>query len=234
MKQPEDATAAEESTSDERYSEEPSPLDEPTAEPIADATSAATTPPLPIRGPNITVEELATALEAGKTAQTGLMAGDLSDAAVRRTKGMSYAKLCDLAEALTFVDRSTPSVESEQAIDDAKRLFGETLSDAHTREEVDRIATIWIDSPHREHGGVFLAGALSGGEITGSVYEYQLTSDGGAKLTLLAAEPLDPAVEGSQRPVGIVGSIVAHAADVAGYDGTAERAIWVTQAIPLE
>jgi hypothetical protein len=234
VKQPEDSTAAEEPAGDERYRTEPSPLDEPAAEPIAEAVSAATLPPLPIRGPHITVDELATALDAGKAAQAGLLTGDLSDATVRRTKGMSYAKLCDLAEALTFVDRSALSVESEQAIEDAKRLFGETLSDAHTREEVDRIATIWIESPHRQHGGVFLAGSLSGGDIAGDVYEYQLTTGDGKKLELLSAEPLDPLVKDSQRPVGIVGSIVAHAADVTGYDGTAERAIWVTQAIPLE
>ena len=58
--------------------------------------------PLPLRGPTFTVEQLATALEAGEQAKSGLVTGDLSDAAVRRTKGMSYAKLCDLAEALTF------------------------------------------------------------------------------------------------------------------------------------
>ena len=80
-----------------------------------------------------------------------------------------------------------------------------------------------------------LAGALSGGEIVGEIYEYQLATEDGNRLTLLAAEPLDPAVVGSQLPVGIVGSIVANpTGDVAGYQGTANRAIWVTRAIPLD
>ena len=83
---------------DDRYGSEPSPLDEPAAEPIADVTSTTAVAPLPLRGPTFTVEQLATALEAGKAAQAGLVTGDLSDASVRRTKGMSYAKLCDLAE----------------------------------------------------------------------------------------------------------------------------------------
>jgi len=226
--------ASDEPASDNRSGDEPSPLVEPAAEPIAEV-SAATPPPLPLRGPIYTVDQLATAFDDAAAAQPGLISGDLSDAAVRRTKGMSYAKLCDLAEALTFVERISASVESEQASAGAQRLFRETLSDPHTRSEVDRIAAIWIDSPHRRHGGVFLAGTLRGGEIAGDVYEYELTTDDGGKIALLAAEPLGPIVESSQRPVGIVGSIVAHpAADVAGYHGTADRAIWVTRAIPLD
>ena len=175
------------------------------------------------------------ALKAGKAAQAGLVTGDLSEASVRRTKGMCFAKLCDLAEALTFVDRSLASVESEQAVEGADRLFRETLADAHTRNEVARIAEIWIDSPHRGHGGIFLAGTLSGGQIAGDVYEYELTTEGSGKLTLLIEEPIDPMVESSGHPVGIVGSIVENPADgVAGYRGTAERAIWVARAIPLD
>lgn len=227
-----DPLAATDSDANNHFDEEPSPLDEPAAAPIAEASAAA---PLPLQGPSFTVEQLAEALAAAGDAQPGLVTGDLSDAAVRRTKGMSYAKLCDLAEALTFVNRNAPSIESEQATTDSERLFRETLSDPHTRSEVDRIATLWIDSPHRRHGGVFLAGTLNGGAISGDVYEYELNTDDGVKLALLSAEPLDRSVESSHRQVGVVGSIVAHpTADVTGYQGTANRAIWVTRAFPLD
>ena len=238
---PAEPAALDEPATDERYGTEPSPLEEPVAEPIADETpSKSSTPgttvaPLPLRGPTFTVEQLATSLEAGKAAQAGLVTGDLNDATIRRTKGMNYAKLCDLAEALTFVDRSSSSVESEQAIEGADRLFRETLADEHTRSEVARIAQIWIDSPHRGHGGIFLAGKLSGGQIAGDVYEYELAPEDGGKLTLLMHEPLDPSIEGSGNPVAIVGSIVDNPADqIAGYHGTAQRAIWVSRAIPLD
>lgn len=234
-KTPAEPSALDEPATDDRYGIEPSPLDEPAAEPIVDATPDKTVAPLPLRGPTFTVDQLATALEAGKAAKAGLVAGDLSNETVRRTKGMSYAKLCDLAEALTFVDRSSSSVKSEQAIEDADRLFRELLADAHTRSEVARIAQIWIPSPHRGHGGIFLAGTVSGGQIAGDVYEYELADGDGSKLTLLMREPLDPLVEGSDRPVGIVGSIVDNPAEqVTGYNGTAERAIWVARAIPLD
>jgi len=237
--EPTDETAVEpsaEPSDDERYAAEPSPLeDEPAAEPIAEEKPQAAVTPQLLHGPLFTVEQLSTALEAGKGAQERLMAGDLSDESVRRTKGMSYAKLCDLAEALTFVDRSAPSIESEDAISGADQLFGETLGDPHTRDEVARIAPIWINSPHRGHGGIFLAGKVSGGQIEGEVYQYELALNDGDKLTLLMPEPLDPSVEVSNHPVGIVGSIVEKPAEqISGYSGTAERAIWVARAIPLD
>jgi hypothetical protein len=236
-------STAEDPLSDDRYAEEPSPLDEPSAEPIAEEAAAApAATPLPFQGPTITVDQLATALEAAKQAQPGLVDGDLGDAAVRRTKGMSYSKLCDLANALTFVDRSAPSVESDQAIVGAEQLFSTTLADSHTRSEVARIASVWMNSPHRGHGGLFVAGAVSGGESAGDVYEYQFTTSSGSPLTLadgkpvvvLMQEPLDPLLASSAE-LGIVGHILDRPRDeVVGYTGSAERAIWVTRAIPLE
>jgi hypothetical protein len=220
---------------DERYDTEPAPLEEPAAVPIAEQTPAAT--PLPVRGPTFTVDQLATTIDASKAALAGLTTGDLNEPAVRRTKGMSYAKFCDLAEALTFVDRSSQSMESDDAIETATRLFRETLSDAHTRDEVTRIAEIWISSPHRTHGGVFLASAVHGGQIAGDVYEYETTIDdgNGGKIALLMCEPLDASLEGSEQPIGIIGTIVERPADdVAGYQGTAKRAIWGAATIPLE
>jgi hypothetical protein len=208
----------------------PSPLEEPVATPIAAAPA-----PRPLSGPTYTVEQLQTVLDAGEQAKSGLVTGDLSDAAVRRTKGMSYAKLCDLAQALVFLDRSSPTDESEELKQRADRLFGEILADARVRDEVNRVAAIWIDSPHRRHGGVFLAGNLSGGQIAGDVYEYQLTDARGDRLALVMQEPVDPLIDGSDHPLGIVGTIVDNPVEqIAGYRGTASRAIWVESTIPLE
>ncbi len=217
---------------DDRYgaNSSPSPLEEPAAAPIATAAT-----PILLNGPTYSIEQLKTALEAGEQAKSGLVTGDLSDAAVRRTKGMSYAKLCDLANALVFLDRSSPPDQSEELKRRANQLFGEILSDARVRDEVNRIATIWIDSPHRRHGGVFLSGKLSGGRIAGDVYEYQLTDAEGDTLPILMQEPLDPLMDGSTHPLGIVGTIVDRPAEqIAGYQGTEPRAIWVESSIPLE
>ena len=163
------------------------------------------------------------------------MDGNLSDAAVRRKKGMSYETFCNLANALTFVDRSSPSVESEQAIEGADRLFRETLAEPRTQNEASLIAGIWVDSPHRKHAGIFLAGTMSGGQIAGDVYEYQLTTANGSQWTVLRSEPLDPLVEGSTQSLAIIGAIVDKPAEqISGYNGTAKRAIWAARAIPLD
>ncbi len=240
---PDESLAHDESGDDDRYGAdhsstdhnnvEPSPLEEPAAEPIAEATPAAKT--RPVDGPTYSIDQLATALEVGKEAQAGLVVGDLSDANVRRTKGMSYAKLCDLASAVVFIDPAAPSIESEAAINATYRLFLETLADAHTQKEVSRIAEVWVDSPHRRHGGIFLTGEVSDGRIAGDLYEYVLATESGSRFTLLMQEPLDPMLEGIGQQVGIIGSIVDRPAQsVAGYQGTAERVIWVTQLISLD
>jgi hypothetical protein len=219
------------------YLDESSESEEPPAGPASyDAPpEASAAEPLPISGPTYSAEQLSTVLDEAEQAQMGLVDGDLSDAAVRRTKGLSYAKLCDLAHALTFFDRSSPAENAAELERRAEQLFRETLADAHARGEVARIATIWIESPHRRHGGVFLAGSVGGGEIAGDVYEYRLSTEDGSELTLLMPQPLDPETDASSQPLGIVGTIVEKPADeIAGYSGAASRAIWVHSAIPLE
>lgn len=220
---------------DDRYGTEPAPLDEPAAKPIEQVTPLAAAPAAPLQGPTFTVDELAKKLEAGKAAQAGLLDGDLSDAAVRRTKGASYEKLAELAEALTFVDTASPSIESEDATNGAVQVFNEVFSNLHTRDEIARIVSVWIPSSHRKNSGVFVAGTAQGGQIAGEVYEYQISTEAGGKLTLLSREPLESSLADSSRPIGFVGAIVDHPVEnVTGYQGTAERAIWLTRAIPLD
>jgi len=161
------------------------------------------------------------------------VAGDLSDKAVRQTKGRSYATLCELAEVLTFCD-DTPAARSRPE-GECEAIFRRTLSDTHTRNEVARIAAIWIDSPNRRHGGVFLAGTTSGGEIVGDVYEYQLHAEDGAVRPILSPHPLESGTGGTSTQFGIVGTIVDRPAEtVTGYSGDAWQAIWIGRAIPLD
>jgi hypothetical protein len=197
---------------------------------VEPAPAAPTRPP--IAGPEYTADQLFAALRAAEQALPGLVTGDLSDQAVRRTKGQSYEKFCDLAHAITFCDAADDT--AARLVDDAEGLIRDTLGDAHTRDEVSRIAGIWIDYPNRRHGGVLLVGKLRGGQIAGDVYEYQLelpTADD--RLVVLSPQPIDAAPD-AESPLAIVGTIVPQPAnEVAGYSGTAERAIWVGRAIPL-
>jgi hypothetical protein len=210
------------------YDAEPARFEAPAAE-----TLPADTPQV-IGGPVYSTDQLAAALEAAQAAQPSLVAGDLGDKAVRQIKGRSYAALCELAEALTFCDdTSTPRFDRLER--EAEELFRSTFSDAHTRREVARIAAIWIDSPNRQHGGVFVAGSTSGGEIVGDVYEYPLQPGDGMVLSILSPRPLEGPNDGVTTRLGIVGSVVDRPADsIAGYTGDTPQAIWVGRAIPLD
>jgi hypothetical protein len=235
MDAPDESPASDTSAVDDRLGVEPARIEEPVAEPLDRDATVAAIGPLPLNGPTYTLDQLATALESGERARSGLVTGDLSDATVRRTKGLSYARLCDLAHTLVFLDRTSAADEGQAVKRRTEQLFADTLSDPHTRSEVGRIAAIWIDSPHRRHGGLFLAGSVSGGRIVGDLYEYQLKSEDGSALALLMDQPLDPLVEGSDQEVGIVGTIVDDPADqIAGYSGTLRRVIWVASAIQLD
>ena len=110
--------------------------------------------------PSYSADELAVALQAAQEEQPKLMAGSLDDGAdVRRAKGFGYLRLCDLAQKLAFVDTATRADYANALVTDAERLLQQTLADEHTRGEVARIVPMWIDSPHRKHGGVFFAGS---------------------------------------------------------------------------
>jgi hypothetical protein len=210
------------------YGAEPARFEEPAAAPLPAEK------PHVIGGPLYTLDQLAAALGEAKAAQPGLVAGDLGDKSVRQTKGRSYSKLCELAEVLTFCDEAS-TASFERLVRETEDLFRSTLADAHTRGEVARIATIWIDSPSRRHGGVFLAGSTSGGQIAGDVYEYQLRPEDGDPLVILSPQPLENRADAAATQLGVVGTIVDRPAEtIAGYTGDAPRAIWVRSAVPLD
>ncbi|HEY4232229.1 MAG TPA: hypothetical protein VGM76_02275 [Lacipirellulaceae bacterium] len=188
-----------------------------------------------VGAPLFTISEFAAALAKAQKAEAGLVDGDLSDPAVRKVKGFSYKELCDLAEVVTFCDDSSSAERLDAMRHDAGEVFQKALTAPHTRDEVAQIAAIWIDSTYRKHGGVFLSGAIHGGEIAGDAYEYQLSTEAGRDLTLLLPRPLDAHVAVAGHAVGIVGSIVDDPArKISGYTGSTPRVIWVRDVIPLD
>lgn len=212
----------------------PAEFAEAPAEPLPTTPIEDTPPTLPLTGPSYTAGEFEKLLATAELAEAGLIDGDLSDAAVRRTKGLSYAKLCDLAHAIVFVQLTPEDANGTELQSQAAKVFENALATPHARDEVARIAAIWIESPHRRHGGVFLAGTVSGGQIAGDVYEYDLTAPDGGRYTVLSSRPLDSVADSADTAVAIVGTVVEHpTADVSGYTGTAERAIFASQALPL-
>lgn len=172
--------------------------------------------------PRHTLDELNAALAVAATARDGLLAGSLSDAAAKRTKGESYVKLCQIAETVTFL-----VAEGDADLADARQsgraFFAGLLQEPVARDEIGQIAARWIDYDKRPHGGIFFAGTIVASQQAGSVQELQLELAGGATVAVLTAELLDA----QAGTVGVVGSILEKPAErVTGYTGTADRAIW--------
>ena len=82
---------------------------------------------------------------------------------------------------------------------------------------------------------MFITGNLNGGEISGEVYEYQLSTENASSIVLLLAHPPEGPTATAGHAVAVVGAIVEQPAKrVAGYTGDAPRAIWVSRLIPLD
>jgi hypothetical protein len=238
------APAIDASAGDDKYApasetdapaDEPPSFDSPAAAPLAEDAAAADVPNV-LNAPSFTADELAVALRLAKEAQPGLVAGDLDDSKeAQRAKGFGYSLLCDLAQKVAFVDKSSRADYIAPLEDEASTLVRQTLADAHTREEVARIVPKWIASANRKHGGVFFAGTLSSGADKGSVVQCAVELEGGTALTVLVPHAQAERLADFVSPVGIVGWITDKPAEqIAGYTGDVAQAIFVSRIIPLE
>ena len=196
------------------------------------ASGAAVIAPPLVNPIAFTGQDLRASLSAAQQAQPGLVAGDLSDGKeVQRAKGFSYSMLADLAQKLIFA-QGDDLADAQQA---ALALYRETLSDAHTREEVAQILPKWVASRHRKHGGVFFAATITNLEPRDGVTEAQAQLDTGQSIAVLLPSELAAELESTSGPVAIVGWIVENARqNLTAYDGAAEQAVWVGSAIALD
>jgi hypothetical protein len=183
--------------------------------------------------PSYSSEQFAAALQAAREALPGLLAGELNDLAVQRTKGLSFSKLCDLAETATFIE-SSPSAAPGQPQAAIDALFKEALADPRIRIEIARIVPIWIGSAYRRHGGVFFAGAIVGRNDFGAMSECQIDLGAGTTLSILLPPEVASQLNSSQS-VGVVGSLIDKPSErVAGYTGAAPQVVWVGSLFPLD
>jgi hypothetical protein len=183
--------------------------------------------------PTYSIEQFDAALRAARDAQPGLLAGELDDKTVQHTKGLSFGKLCELAETATFIDPSQSSAAAPTT-SAAETLFKDTLADPRIRREVARIVPIWIGSAHRRHGGVFFAGSIVGRNEHGAMTECQVDLGAGTTLSVLAP-PAQISRAGFSRNVIVVGSLIDKPAErIAGYSTAAPQVVWASSLIPLE
>jgi hypothetical protein len=209
---------------------EPARLDAPPAKAITETVPKAE----PVRianAPSYPAADVSTSLAAANAAEAGLETGSLQDGKeVAHTKGVSYMAIADFAQKATFADAPDATKSQQQSAE----FFRKLLSNAHTRDEVAQIAPRWLAHPKRPQNGVFLAGSVSRGENKGSVVEYNVELNGGPSVVVVVPAGGSQELQASTKPVAVVGSIVDHPADIAGYTGKAPQVVFAKSLLPLE
>lgn len=186
-----------------------------------------------VNAPKYGARELAEAFAPAEAAAVGFATGSLDDPEQVSTMGQHYAHLCHLAQVLTLLDASDPSLMTAelQAADTFKRL----LRDDRSRGQSRQIAGPWIAWTGRPHGGVFFAGMPEDLRRAGEVIQYEFRI-GESIVPVVMSEPIDPNrfAQTGAAEVGVIGVVVENPRQwIAGYEGDAERVVWVRKTLAL-
>lgn len=189
--------------------------------------------PHPEGAPSYSVDDLRTALDGADAARVVLSENDLAEnPGAAREMGGAFAKLCQLANVLTFVEDE--KADRDLTLLEAKEVFHRLFQYQHARRDARDMAARWLAWPDRAHGGVVLAGKLISAQKLGSVHAYYLQMSDGSKVEAITAAHIDAERFTGAQEMGIVGWIVDSPQDhIPGYAGNAEQAIWVGHSIAL-
>ncbi|MEO0532047.1 MAG: hypothetical protein AAF266_15955, partial [Planctomycetota bacterium] len=196
--------------------------------------------PLPevglVNAPRYSTQQLLEAYEPAVPAGRGFAEGTLDDPTQVSAMGQHYARLCYLAQVLTLIDPAEKQggvfTAELEAADVFKRLFRE----AGPRAESRKIAGPWISWTGRPHGGVFFAGVPEEMEAVGEVIQYRFKL-GEVEVPVVMADRIDVDrfINAAAREVGVIGVVVENPRDwIAGYEGDADRVVWVRKTLPLK
>jgi hypothetical protein len=178
-------------------------------------------------------DDLAQAMEGAEPAARGFVAGDLADPSQASAMGQHYARLCYLAQVLTFYEPAGDSTTnlSLEAADILKR----SLRTQAARDNATQVAAPWIAWTGKPHGGVMFAGTPTVATRAGSVYEYRFPV-GDEEVVVVSQKPfdVDRFVAVNSRAVGVIGVMVESPRErIAGYTGDAERVVWARKTLTL-
>ncbi len=213
---------------------DPPALEEPRPFPPSEQPQPASAESLIAGAPRYGIVDLENAMIGAEQARADLAAYRLEDQDQLALLGRSYAKLCELAQVLSFLeeDASQPGLEMQRL--HATNLFARLFRHAHARADSAQVAMRWLTWGDRTHGGIFFSGIPEAKGPAGSVYEYQFRLANEELVTVLTPEPIEAKRFLSAESIGLVGCVIESPTDrVAGYTGHAEQAVWVLRTIPL-
>ncbi|MEX2139427.1 MAG: hypothetical protein WD894_09210 [Pirellulales bacterium] len=253
---PANAAGADSSTKDTAADEAPlpttaTPTDDTLANPFGDSASTqpaakaptAEQPPAANEedavGPTVerrfSVEDLMAAVHAAKaTTESAVKLPPDVDPSKRNAINFAYyASLAKVAEALTHLDRGIDEQSRNKAIDAAIGSFLDAAPTPAQLAELGKLAGYWFGNPRGN--GIVLAGMVKDSKPSGKLVESVVQSLGKPMkgdpqlITVVSASPL---TDDPNRPVLVAGTIVNRpAANLRGYEGSAERVVWSALAI---
>jgi hypothetical protein len=138
-----------------------------------------------------------------------------------------YAKLCHLAEVVTFVSKGDANTWSQR--ETVQNLLVSAAADQRVAEAIGRLAGFQLDQMrHKDHGtGIALAGTVQELSQVGGLYAMRIVLFGLPKVvTVVSWRPAQPAINEHDRVI-ILGSIVDDPVEnLVGYEGRLPQVVW--------
>jgi hypothetical protein len=136
-----------------------------------------------------------------------------------------YARLCHLAEVVTFVSKGESTAwQQREAV---QKLLMAAGADQKAAESIGRLAGFQLDHARHKEPGIALAGTVQEMSQVGSLYGMKIVLFGLPKVvTVISWRPAQPAIREHDR-VLILGTIVDNPAEnLVGYDGRLPQVVW--------
>lgn len=180
------------------------------------------------------VDRLTAAMRGAEEARIQIAENSLQDPQSRAVIGHAYAKLCELAQVITFLDSDESHPQMSLTRMEAQDVFRRLLVYQHARDDAHETAAHWLNWVDRPHGGIFFSALPTQATAAGEYYEYTMPLPDGKQVPALSATQIDVTRFVTSKEVGLVGCIIESPAErIEGYTGNAERVIWIGHTVPL-
>ena len=136
-----------------------------------------------------------------------------------------YARLCHLAEVVTFVSRGDTNTWGQR--ETVQQLLASVGADARSPESIGRLAGFQLEPNRHSSSGIAVAGTVQEMSQVGSLYAMKVVLYGLPKVvTVVSWRPAQPAINVHDR-VLILGSIVDNPSEnLVGYEGRQDQVVW--------
>jgi hypothetical protein len=180
-----------------------------------------------VNPPALTTADLEAALKAAADVRLSLVAGELTDPALRPLKSSAYRAFAALAEAVTFA-KAIPGRESEHAqlAAQAEQFLVDTLANERLKAQLGRLAEEWLVAPARDSTGFVAAGLVVGSHMGIASQRGIVVELAGTAHRLAVVGPL--AIDTPRgASVVVVGALIDKPRErIRGYTGSAEEVVW--------